>query len=192
MIEDLLARLHRRRWLASTMSCVFLEAAGSCCTCGCRWRHPSTTSSCLWQPRFSMHHRSQACFRVLSSSVFGALCNVQGVCRELLTTTDVNQDRVIEYDELVVPVATEILMEILMATQLKRVSQRACRHELGRVKPALCCLIRWPSVPWCCVSVVYSPCPAGCMAASHDASARCVPLPPPHHKGAWGHVKRAN
>ena len=99
---------------------------------------------------------------------------------------------VIECDELVVPVATEILMEILMATQLKRASQRVCRHELGRVKPALCCLIRWPSVPWCCVSVAYSPWPAGCMAASHDASARCVPLPPPHHKGAWGHIKRTN
>ena len=125
---------------------------------------------------------------VLSSSVFGTLCNVQGVCRELLTTTDANRDRVIKYDELVVPVATEILI----ATQLKRAYQRVCRHELGRVKPALYCLIRLPSVPWCCVSVVYSPCPAGCMAASHDASARCVPLPPPHHKGAWGHVKRAN
>ena len=41
------------------------------------------------------------------------------MCRELLTTTDANRDGVIEYDELGVPVATEILMEILMATQLK-------------------------------------------------------------------------
>ena len=129
---------------------------------------------------------------VLSRAELKRRLELSAMCRELLTTTDANRDRVIEYDELVVPVATEILMEILMATQLKRASQRVCRHELGRVKPALCCLIRWPSVPWCCVSVVYSPCPAGCMAASHDASARCVPLPPPHHKGAWGHVKRAN
>ena len=110
--------------------------------------------ACGNQDSLTMHHRSQACFRVLSSSVFGALCNVQGVCRELLTTTDANRDRVIEYDELVVPVATKILMEILMATQLKRASQLVCRHQLGRVKPALCCLTRWPSVLWCCVMCI--------------------------------------
>ena len=74
---------------------------------------------------------------VLSRAELKRRLELSAMCRELLTTTDANRDRVIKYDELVVPVATEVLM----AAKLKRASQRVCRHELGRVKPALCCSI---------------------------------------------------